>query len=446
MVQNQQIGRRSFLSSTTALGAGLAIASNSLADENSTPSDELKIGLIGAGSQGRNLLNSCVKLPGIRIGAICDIWESFNLNDVAEIARRHGHEAATYTDYQEFLSKQNDIDAVLIATPDFCHADQTIACLKAGLHVYCEAPMANTIEGAKRMALAAKESGKLLQIGQQRRSNPRYQFCEKRILKQSKLLGKLSAANAQWNRSVLPSRGWPRRAPLEDPVLTQYGYTSMPQFRDWRWYRDLGTGPIGELGVHQIDIFNWFIGSNPKSVIASGGTDYYSADTHECYDTVMAVFEYEWKGKTVRALYQTINSNSNFGYYEALMGDEGTLHISETEGTANVYREPAAISWGKWVDLGILVPPPEPEKSAGDTEVVLDIHKTVRPDQYTLPVAYDKSVTMYHLENFFDSIRGKARLSCPPETGYGATVAALKIYDAINSGKKIEFNPDEFKV
>ena len=72
------------------------------------------------------------------------------------------------------LSDEKDLDAVIIATPDFWHAEQTIACLKAGLHVYCEKEMSNTLEGARKMVQAAKQTGKLLQIGHQRRSNPRY--------------------------------------------------------------------------------------------------------------------------------------------------------------------------------------------------------------------------------------------------------------------------------
>ena len=115
-----------------------------------------------------------------------------------------------------------------------------------------------------------------------------------------------------------------------------------------------------DLGSHQIDIYNWFLGAVPKAVMASGGTDYYDKATHELYDSVQALYEYEYeyepgKKQTVRAFYQTITTNSNGGYYEAFMGDQGTLTISEA-GKSAVYREPSLDdnAWDKWVKAGLL--------------------------------------------------------------------------------------------
>jgi predicted dehydrogenase len=87
-----------------------------------------------------------------------------------------------YEDYREMLDKEKELDAVIIATPDFWHAPHTVDCLEAGKHVYCEKEMSNTLEGARRMVAAARETGKLLQIGHQRRSNPRYLHCYEKLL------------------------------------------------------------------------------------------------------------------------------------------------------------------------------------------------------------------------------------------------------------------------
>ncbi len=289
-----------------------------------------------------------MKIPGIHIQAVSDIWETYNLKQASErILKQYKQDHKAYTDYKEMLSQEKGLDAVLIATPDFCHAEQTEACLKAGLHVYCESPMSNSLDGARTMARTAKETGKLLQIGHQRRSNPRYNYCFDHIINETKLLGQLTAINGQWNRSVMPDRGWPRRTPVDADTLAKNGFESMTQFRNWRWYKNLGGGPLADLGAHQIDVFNWYMNGVPQSVLASGGVDYYKPDTHECPDTVMAVLEYENKGKIIRALYQTINTNSNFGYYESFLGDEGTLHVSEAAGRAAVYREPSAAGLGK---------------------------------------------------------------------------------------------------
>ena len=350
---NKQIDRRSFLRSTAAAGAGLMLAPNVLATGTAAgKGDDLNVALLGAGAQGQVLLGSCLKIPGLRFKAVCDIWTAFNQTRVTRLLKKYRHDVTPYVDYAEMLDKEKDLDAVIIATPDFWHAEHTIACLEAGLHVYCEKEMSNTLEGARKMVEAARKSGKLLQIGHQRRSNPRYIHCFDKLIKEAKLLGRITTINAQWNRSARPDDGWPEKTEIDEATLKKYGFKSMHQFRNWRWYKGLGGGPIVDLGSHQIDIFNWFLGANPKSVIASGGTDYYDKKTHEWYDTVMAIFEYEYeydpgKKQTVRAFYQTITTNSNNGYFESFMGDEGTLQISESAGKGEVHREPAAPDWEK---------------------------------------------------------------------------------------------------
>ena len=241
----------------------------------------------------------------------------------------------------------------------------------------------------------------------------------------------------------------------------------MDQFRNWQWYKKFGNGPLAELTVHQIDVFNWYLGATPKSIIASGGTDYYDQATHEWPDTLMAVFEYPNAKNTIRALYQTINMNSNFGYYENFMGDEGTLYVSESSGRVKVYREPSAPDWSKWVKLGILSEPKgkkdAPKKegvaaaqnpaSATDTAEgaakapgTLDIQETVIPPEYEFPVQYADSIYKPHLENFFNAIRGKEKLNCPPEIAFASTVTVLKIYEAMNSNQKAVFKPEDFQV
>ena len=103
--------------------------------------------------------------------ALCDIWE-FHRGEGQRYLQKLGNEVRAYENYEDLLAKEKDLQAVVIATPDFCHAPMTNTCLKAGLHVYCEKMMSNTIEGARSMVQTMRETGKLLQIGHQRRSNP----------------------------------------------------------------------------------------------------------------------------------------------------------------------------------------------------------------------------------------------------------------------------------
>jgi predicted dehydrogenase len=443
-----EINRRSFLRSTAAAGAGLAF-SPFLARSGAAGADTVNVALLGAGAQGQVLMNACRNIPGVRFKAVCDIWTAYNQKRVSRMLAAYRHDHNKYVDYKEMLANEKDLDAVIVATPDFWHSEHAVACLKAGLHVYCEKEMSNTLEGAKKMVEAAKQSGKLLQIGHQRRSNPRYRHCYEKLIDGAKLLGKITCINGQWNRSkaACEDLGFPKNAPIPQAELEKYGFDSMQQFRNWRWYKGLGGGPIVDLGSHQIDIYSWFLGTNPKAVMASGGIDYWKG--HDWYDHVLVIYEYQVGDRTVRAYYQTITTNSSQGYFETFMGDEGSLVISEAAGRGTVYREAwvPAENWEKWVKMGIIKEPvePEEEKTAGDA--VLDVRESPKPPSYDIPVTMDnKPYHQPHLENFFDAIRGKAKLNCPAEVGYETAVTVLKVNEAVEAGRTLQLKPEDFHV
>ncbi|MHC4659743.1 MAG: Gfo/Idh/MocA family oxidoreductase [Planctomycetota bacterium] len=437
------IDRREFLRSTAVLGAGVALAPKSFGRAAGSKADDINVALLGAGAQGQVLLNACLKMRGVRFKAVCDIWTAYNQKRVSRLLKKYRHEHNTYVDYQEMLDKEKDLDVVLIATPDFWHAEHTVACLKAGLHVYCEKEMSNTLEGARKMVQAAKETGKFLQIGHQRRSNSRYIHCYDKLIKEAKILGRITTINGQWNRAARPDLGSPKKYAIDQVTLEKYGFKSMHQFRNWRWYKGLGGGPIVDLGSHQIDIYNWFLKANPKSVMASGGTDYYDKQTHEWYDNVMVIYEYKTSQGTIRAFYQTITTNSSQGYFETFMGDEGTLIISESAGRGAVYREASAPEWDKWVKAGYINEPAKKEEKP-ETGAVLDVRETMAPPAYELPVKMEKLYHQPHLENFFDAIRGRAKLNCPAEIGYETAVTVLKVNEAVEADRKLDFRPGEF--
>jgi len=442
------MNRRSFLRSTAAAGVGLAFSPYVFGQADDGNPDNINVALLGAGEQGQVLMNACLKIPGVRFKAVCDIWEAYNQKRVSRLLKRYHHEHNAYIDYREMLDKEKDLDAVIIATPDFWHAEHTVACLKAGLHVYCEKEMSNTLEGAKQMVETARETGKLLQIGHQRRSNPRYIHCYENLIRKAELLGRITTVNGQWNRSraACVDFGWPESALIDQATLQKYGFESMQQFRNWRWYKGLGGGPIVDLGSHQIDIYNWYLQTNPKSVMASGGVDYWKG--HDWYDHVMVIYEYQTNEGTVRASYQTITTNSGQGYFEAFMGDEGTLLISESAVRGMVYREAwvPAENWDKWVKQGYIKAIQQEQEKPAAAGAVLDVRESPKPPSYDLPVTMDKPYHQPHLENFFDTIRGKAKLNCPADIGYETTVTVLKVNDAVEAVRRLDFKPDEFKV
>lgn len=419
-------------------------------DEAAAPTDvsEINVAILGSGTQGQVLLDSMLKIPGVRFRAVCDIWKEYNQKRAVRILKKYKFDVNGYEDYREMLDKEKDLDAVIIATPDFWHAPHTVDCLEAGLHVYCEKEMSNTLEGARSMVLAARKSGKLLQIGHQRRSHPRYLHAHDKLLQEAQILGRIVTVNGQWNRSVSPDLGWPARYAIPDARLKQYGFKSMAQYRNWRWYKGLGGGPIVDLGSHQIDIFNWFLGANPSHVMASGGLDYHDPATHEWYDTVMTVYEFETARGKARAYYQTQTTNGSLGYFENFMGDQGTLVISESEAANSgyVYRDPNAPAWDEWVQRGYITAPELQETVRGDEDAVLDVRESVSPDQHTIPVVLRDPYHQPHLQNFFDAVRGTATLNCPAEIGYETAVTVLKVNEAIEANERLSFRPEEFEV
>ncbi len=442
------IDRRTFLGAAAA-GVGILLADRvkgaPAPAEPPSPSDEVNVALIGAGAQGQVLMNACLKIPNVRFRAVCDIWEAYNLRRSHRMLEKFGQKVNAYQDYRRMLAKEKGVDAVLIATPDFWHADQTVDCLRAGIHVYCEKEMSNTLEGARRMVRAARETRKLLQIGHQRRSNPRYLHCYKKLIKEARVLGRITTVNGQWNRSVQPDNGWPKDAVIDAAILKEYGFRSMQEFRNWRWYRHLGGGPVVDLGSHQLDIYNWFLDAQPKAIVASGGIDYYDRKTHEWFDSVLATFEYDTPQGKVRAFYQTISTNSNQGYSESFMGDQGTLTISESASRGAAYREPTAPEWDRWVSLGYLkAPAAEPKKAP--TDAVLDVRETLAPPSFELPVKFDDPYHKPHLENFFNAVRGAEKLNCPAEVGYETAVTVLKVNQAVEAGRKLVIDPREFRI
>ena len=461
--RNRGLSRRNFIKSTTAAGLGAAIAGRGLAQEqqkdqrtrvesrdseqvpNATPPqpDDLRLALIGCGEQGRVLMESCLRIPGVRVVAVCDIWE-YSRQYASGYLNKYGQPTTVYEDYRDLLAKEKGLDAAIVATPDWVHAEHTNACLQAGLHVYCEKEMSNSLEKARSMVLAARRTGRLLQIGHQRRSNPRYIHAIERLARDKKILGRVSLAYAQWNRSKSDMVGWPKKYTIPQETLDKYGYGSMLELRNWRWFRKFGGGPMVDLGSHQIDLFGWVFGVNPSTVVASGGLDYYRE--REWYDNVMAIYEFETPEGRARAFYQVQTTTKHGGFYETFMGDNGSLVISEVPQRGNwAMREAHAPEWDSLVKDGMLLTESQPIQKVDTRNIVLDVRVTAEAGRWPLPVELAKPPHQPHLENFFNAIRQGTPLSCPAEIAFESAVAVLRVNEVVKSRGLSVFRPEQFK-
>jgi hypothetical protein len=327
--------------------------------------------------------------------------------------------------------------------------------------------MAITIEAARRVVLAARKTGRLVQVGRQHRSNPRYHTALEYIYKK-KAIGRITSVYAQWHGHKRVPYKWPESQTIPAETLRRYGFESMTQHRNWRWFAKFSAGEIVNLAAHQIDVFNWFLRAPPKGVMASGGLDFY--DFFELYDNVVCFFEWDftWEGrtKTVRGAHRTLTYTDTGGFYEAFLGDEGGLGISEDTAKGGLYRqgESATTTWenglkpvilvgcsitcsmgrailplSDWLDYGI-VPTCHHFYAHAASSHPLRLYPLVfsAPD--------DKHPHWYHLKNFFDAMRGEAKLTCPAEIGFQTCVSALKAVEAMKTGRRIELAPQDFVV
>jgi len=445
-----RVSRRDFIRSGVAAGAGLMMANPvpTYAQNTKTKGDTLNVGIIGTGAQGRVLIDAALRIPNIKFKAVCDIWD-YSRRYGERYLGKNGHKVNAYTDYQDMLAKERDLDAIFVATPDFVHAEHAIACMGAGHHVYCEKLMSNTADGARRMVQASRETGKLLQIGHQRRSNPRYQHALHKLKNEARLFGRMTNINAQWNRAVSEDLGWPEKYTMDQATLDRYGYANMHEYRNWRWFRKYGGGPISDLGAHQIDVFNWFLGANPSSVMAGGGVDYYTE--HEWYDNVMAIYEFPTDEGMVRAFYQVLTTTSaGGGYFEYFMGTEGSLKISENPKITAAYREAHAPEWDDWVAKGFITPgggsADDPKPWEKKRSVTVDVRETAQLSAWKIPIELNKAIHQPHIENFVEAIRLGTPLNCPGEQGYASCVTVLKVNEAVAAERKLDFEPDAFTV
>jgi len=448
----EKVGRRGFLKASGAVGAGLVLANpfNIIANPLNS-ADEVKVALVGCGGRGSGVAFSNIpKIPGCKLVAVCDIVESRRNGFRDKHKSKTGESVNTYEDFYQMLDKES-LDAVVLTTPDFWHMQHTVDALEAGLHVYCEKAMSNRLEDAYKMAAAMKKTGKLLQIGRQRRSNDRYRFMYQNLLKKEEMFGRLTHAIGQWNRSQIWTQRPNKKDQLDFQTLKKYGFETEDQVYNWRNYKKLGGGVVSDLGSHQIDIFNWFFDAYPKTVYATGNNSYFG---FEQADTMATILEYDTPKGPAIGIYENISNSRAIGVYERFVGDKGAFIISEGKDN-KIYRESRvkAEEWKPLINKGYIDRYSKvakyKAKESGDSgiketapQIVYDINEIK-----DLDVVYNLPAHTAHLKNFIESVRGIEKLNYDAVKAYKSEVCIYKIHDAINAGgDKVNITDDEYKV
>lgn len=250
MSDTTPITRRSALKAASLLP--LASLRSSAAD------GAIKVGLLGSGNRGSNVAELMAKNTPARITAFCDIVDSH----MAKAARQTGSEgAAFFKDYRRMLD--SDIDAVIIATPVFLHAEHFEAAVRAGKNIYIEKPASIDVAGCKRIIHAADSADRKLNIafGFQRRYAPLYRKAKQAV--ESGEIGSIQLAAARFIKSEGAAAAASRSGkPVSDKE----------KLERWHAWTQYSGDLIVENNIHSIDVLNWFLDAHPVSAIGAGGT------------------------------------------------------------------------------------------------------------------------------------------------------------------------------
>jgi len=323
----QKLTRREFfgrsLRAAGAAGIGAAlpyfIPAAALGAGGVAPNDQIGLGFIGVGGMGSGHLSGFLYEPRVRVLAVCDVYEPNRSRAQAQV----GKGCAAYNDYRELLDR-DDINAVVIATPDHWHPLTSIHACQAGKDIYCEKPMSLTIEDGRAMVQAVRRYGRVFQTGSQQRSDDNFRFaCE---LVRSGRIGKLHTIRVGIGGG--PTSGWePDRDPppgldwnmwLGPAPWTQYN--PLRCLYNFRWFYDYSGGKMTDWGAHHNDIAQWGMGTDhtgpirikpARAVFPSDGL----------YDTAIAfdvVYEYA-NGVTV--------ITSSDGHGVKFEGPDGWVHV-----------------------------------------------------------------------------------------------------------------------
>ncbi len=290
--------RREFLQVAAAGSAAASVTTVLRAQTPSSrtvaPGDRLQIALIGAGGQGMGDTRVALRVPGVELVAVADIYDG----RLARSKELWGQKVFTSRDHREVLAR-SDVDAVIIATPDHWHARIATDAMKAGKDVYVEKPMVQHVEEGVGLVSTERETKRIVQVGSQRVSSIIY--AKARELYRSGVIGQLNLVEAWINRnsalgawrSSIPPDASPQTIDWERFIghAPKRAFEPIRLFR-WRNYRDYGTGIPGDLFVHLFSGIHCVLSSNgPTRVFSTGGLRFWD-DGRDVPDVMLGLYDY----------------------------------------------------------------------------------------------------------------------------------------------------------
>ena len=394
--------------------------------------EKIRVGFIGVGNRGSQLLDGFLKQDDMEVAALCDAYEPYLMRDrskvdkklldslegrVPQMGEKLGENVARYKDFRQVLDRK-DIDAVVIATPDHWHAIMAIMACQAGKDVYVEKPLSVTVVEGRKMVEAAKRYNRVVQVGLHRRSSKSYSQAVQDV--QAGKIGKVTVGRAYRISNMHPNGigkcpdtappaglDWdmwlgPRaERPYKDNIV-------LYKFRWWETY----SSQVGNWGVHYLDAMRWILGQEAPISISAHGGRFAIDDDRTIPDTMEVIFELPAGALLV------------FGQYEASGGEalaEGEIELRGTLG--NLYCGAEGKGFSIVPSRGGQFQDPKPR---------------IEPGQSTQT---DGDLTVQHIRNFLDCVKSRQKTNCDMETGHRSTSFALLANISLATKSRIDWDP-----
>ena len=416
----KNIDRRQFLTRAAAGGAGLAALSAAGGAQTASATDTIRIGVIGPGGRGTVLLKQCIEYGSsysARVTTVCDIWNK-NLAAAAKIVREsYSVEPKTYSDYRRVLDDP-EIDAVIIATPDHQHSKMLKAAIEAGKDVYIEKPLGNVLGELNDAFKTVEESDRVVQVGTQRRSWPRY-LSAADMMREGRL-GDVVKVDVIWN-AYRPYRWAKKQKDLDEVKESDIDWKAFLMgkpdrpfdaeiFRSFRLFREFSSAIIDQWMTHGIDVVHMLTGELYPTAVVALGDIYRYRDYRENPDMMQAVLNYGHGGKPFLATYGTCLQNGA-GSATRVLGSRGTLEVED-----------------RWRISGDGIESDDAIKEAEE-----------------IP---EKPGARHHMANWLDCVsrRAPGDLYAPPIAGYGHSIACIMTTNAMWSGRRMVFDPQKRQI
>jgi predicted dehydrogenase len=397
--------RRSFIVQTAGALAGLALVPDLGESLPVLQGARLRAGVVGLGRQGRAIIAELQKIEQVEIAAVCDVVASR-----LETAAGRLKDVATFADHRALLDSRADITAVAVATPTHLHRPIVEDCLAAGRHVFCEAPIAASIEDCEALVKAAAAAKAVCQAGFQGRSNPTYRRAQPLVDAE---LRQLVSLYAQHHRKT----SW--RFPAADAAAERAA--------NWRLDPEVSIGLAGEVGAQQFDVAHWFRGGRYPTRVQGRGDIRLHTDGRTVPDSIEV--ELFWPdGPTLR--YQASLATSYGGQHEVFCGTQGSLRLAWSHGW--LFKEADAPTQG-WEVYATR------QDAFGQEGIVLvaDATKLAAQGELKAGAGLPHPSLYYALVDFVRSVTEGAAVRCTMQEGARATIVGILANRAVVTGETV---------